>query len=74
MPACVDINFGVKCRTTRRPITVSFTERKTDSVTEEIRWKKEKQTAGPVSGCDRVWPFAGAKGTFSGGSLGRALC
>ncbi len=28
MPACVDINFGVKCCTTRRPITASFTERK----------------------------------------------
>lgn len=40
---------------------------------EEIRRKKEKQTAGPLSGCDRFWPFAVAAGTFSGGSQRRAL-
>lgn len=40
---------------------------------EEIRRKKEKQTAGPLSGCDRFWPFAVAAGTFSGGSQRQAL-
>lgn len=55
------------------PYHCSFTEGKTDSATEEIRWKKEKQTAGPVGGCDRLWPSAEAEGTFGGGSQGRAL-
>ncbi|KAI4802338.1 hypothetical protein KUCAC02_020186 [Chaenocephalus aceratus] len=55
-----------------RPITAFFTEKKTDSVTEEIRRKEEEETAGPVRGCDRVWPFADAEGTFSCGSQGRA--
>lgn len=69
MPGCVEINFGVKSCTTRRPITTSFTrqitQRKTDSVAEEIRWKKEKETAVAVSGCDRVWPFAILRGNLA---------
>lgn len=77
MPACVGISGGVRSCSTRHPITASFTRqvrrRKTESVTGEIRWTKRKETAGPVSGCDTVWPFADAKRTLGGGSQGRAL-
>ncbi|CAB1425534.1 unnamed protein product [Pleuronectes platessa] len=80
LPPC-NVTFIIllpPCSTTRRPIAASFTrqitQRETNSVMEEIRRKKERETAGAVSGCDRAWPFADAKGTFSGGSHGEALC
>lgn len=79
MPVCADINVCVKSCITRRPITASFTRqvtgRKTESVTEEIRWKKERKKKQLVqSETVTVWPFADAKGTLSGGSRGQALC
>lgn len=57
MPACADINVCVKSCIARRPITASFTRqvtgRKTESVTEEIRWKKERKKNSWSS--QRLW-------------------
>lgn len=60
MPTCEDINFGVKSCTTSH--LVAAEDRESDRG--DKMGKKEKETAGPVSRCDRVWPFAGAEGTF----------
>lgn len=44
-----------------------------DCAKTEVRHKKAEQTAGPVSGSDRVWLIADAPGTFGGGSQRQAL-